>query len=195
MPNPDVNTEPPLVDVKVTNPVTYLKRWWNRIIGNEGVDFRLHIRPLTAILIAVVIASIGFGAGRFVLPFSIPFFKYEPTPIPQLTVDPWRETAFSGKLQLTANRYYLVTTSAEAINLEVPNNIDLSTLVGRRILAAGKYNKTTRTLIVNDALDLEVLPIKPVPVPTILPTPSPTLSPTPIPTPEVTATPETFSPS
>ena len=153
MPNPDANTEPPLVDLKVTNPVTYLKRWWNRIIGNEGVDFRFHIRPLTAILIAVVIASIGFGAGRFVLPFSIPFFKYESTPIPQSIVDPWRETAFSGKLQFTANRYYLVTTSAEAITLEVPNNIDLSTLVGRRILAAGKYNKNTRTLVVSEASD------------------------------------------
>ena len=34
-------SDPPLVDVKVTNPVTYFKKWWAKIIGNEGIDFRL----------------------------------------------------------------------------------------------------------------------------------------------------------
>ena len=81
MANPAPNEEPPLVDVKVTNPLTYIKRWWNRIIGNEGIDFRFRVRPLTAIAIALIITTVTFGLGSFVLPFSIPFFKYNPKPI------------------------------------------------------------------------------------------------------------------
>lgn len=83
--NTSKKTEPPLVDVKVSNPIIYLKKWWQKVIGNEGVDIRFKIHPLTAIAVAVIVASIGFGVGRFVLPFSIPFFKFngsEATPLP-----------------------------------------------------------------------------------------------------------------
>src|SRR3990167_3955862 len=90
--------DPPLVDVKVTNPVTYFKMWWNKIIGNEGIDFRFHIKPVTAIIIAVVMATIGFGVGRFTLPFKIPFFEYTATPNPDASPTPqsWVETAYVG---------------------------------------------------------------------------------------------------
>ena len=64
--------EPPLVDVKVTNPLTYLKTWWKRIIGNEGIDFRLRVKPLTAIAISIIILSVTMGIGRFAFPFKIP---------------------------------------------------------------------------------------------------------------------------
>lgn len=178
------NQEPPLVDVKVTNPITYIKRWWAKIIGNEGVDFRFHIRPLTALLIAVAVASIGFGVGRFVIPFSIPFLNYEykneeiviPTP------EAWKETAYTGTLRYSeaTQKYYLVTTSAEAITLEVPSNINLQNYIDKRIFAAGKFHKTTRVLIVADAKDLEVLPKTPISIPTT----SPTLTPSETPTPE-----------
>ncbi len=169
--------EPPLVDVKVTNPITYIKRWWAKIIGNEGVDFRFHIRPLTALVISIAVASIGFGVGRFVIPFSIPFLKYEykgeeivvPTP------ETWKDTAYTGTLRYSeaTQKYYLVTTSAEAITLEVPSNINLENYIDKRIFAAGKYNKSTRVLIVADAKDLEVLPKTPVSIPTTSPTPIP----------------------
>lgn len=181
------NQEPPFVDVKVTNPITYIKRWWAKIIGNEGVDFRFHIRPLTALLIAVAVASIGFGVGRFVIPFSIPFLKYEykneeiviPTP------ETWKDTAYTGTLRYSeaTQKYYLVTTSAEAITLEVPSNINLENYIDKRIFATGKFNKTTRILIVADAKDLEVLPKTPVSIPTTTPTPTPTETPTPESTP------------
>lgn len=177
MPNPLTETDPPLVDVKVTNPVTYFKKVWAKIIGNEGVDLSFHIKPLTAILISVAIASVGFGFGRFVLPFNLPFFEYidktlvSPLPIPT-EESIWKETAFTGNLQYstTTGKYYLVTTSSEAITLQVPENINLSDLVGKRILAAGSYNKSQRLLNVTDAKNMEVLPKSPVAVPTTTPT-------------------------
>lgn len=172
----NINTfpDPPLVDVKVTNPVTYIKRWWQKIIGNEGMELRFRVRPLTAIAISVVIASVAFGVGKFVLPFTIPFLKYNPTPIPTQTPAAWRETAYTGTLQysIPTNRYYLVTSASEAITLKVPTNIDLKDLVGRRILVAGKYNKSARILEVADTKSMEVLPKNPVAVPTITPTPT-----------------------
>jgi len=187
------NDEPPLVDVKVTNPLTYIKRWWNRIIGNEGISFSFRVRPLTALAISIVIASLAFGVGRLVLPFTFPFFEPVPEDIVIPTPDPWRETAFTGTLQYseTTKKYYLVTTSSEAISLEVPDNIDLADFVGRRIFAAGKYNKSTRTLVVSDARNTELLPKSPNPIPTVEPTLTPSLSPTATsePTPVPTETP------
>lgn len=183
--------ELPLVDLKITNPITYLKSWWKRIIGNEGIEFRIRVRPLTAIAISLIIVSVSFGIGRFVLPFKIPFFEYKVPPAPTPTPDPFRETAFSGTLQFTSstNRYYLVTTSSEAITLEVPETVDFSKLVGRRIFATGKYSQTTRTLVVSEAKDLEILPKQPLLVPTVSPNPPPTSSPTPTPTPTESPTP------
>ncbi|MFC1625436.1 hypothetical protein ACFL1Q_00135 [Patescibacteria group bacterium] len=180
---PADNQDPPLVDVKVTNPITYLKKWWNKVIGNEGVEFRLRVKPLTAIAISLVIFTVAFGLGRVVLPFKIPFFeqavevKETPTPAPEI----WRDTAYTGKLQYSeaTNKFYLVTTSAEAITLDVPYGLDLMDLVGRRVLAAGSYNKTEKLLKVADAKNMEVLPKSPEPIPTSLPTPTSTVSPTP----------------
>lgn len=198
---PHKNEEPPLLDVKVTNPLTYIKRWWKRIVGNEGMEFRLRVRPLTAIAIAIIVSSMAFGVGRFVLPVSLPFFKYTEQPtLPDggltfPTPDPWRETAFTGNVQFSpqTNRYYLITTSSEAITLEVPSSIDLKSLINKRIFAAGNYNKSTRILVVDSASDLELLPKKPSPIPTTPPSPTPTPSPTTEPEIEATTTPQPTS--
>ncbi len=172
-------SDPPFVDVKVTNPIEYIKIWWNRIIGNEGVDFSLHIRPLTAIAISIAIVSVGFGLGRITLPFNIPFLKYmttSPTPTASDNPDVWKETGFIGTLQYTSstNKFFLLTTSSsEAILLQVPNNIALNELVGKRIFVTGNYNKSARILIVTDTKNMEVLPKSPLPAPTVEPTSSP----------------------
>jgi hypothetical protein len=165
--------EKPLVNLQVSNPVTYLKSWWKRVMGKEGIDFRFRIKPLTAIAIAIVLATFGFGVGRFAFSVQSPYIKYVPTvsPTPMPTPNPWRETAFSGTLRFSTfdDRFYLTTTSAEAISLEIPDNVDLSELMGRRIFATGNYNERSRVLKVTDAADLEVLPkeIEEVPVVTV----------------------------
>lgn len=168
--------EPPLVDVKVTNPLTYIKSWWKRVIGNEGVDFRLRVRPLTAIAMTVIIVTITMGIGRFVFPFEVPFFVYT-SKEGTVTLDEkkYRDTGFTGELRYVflTKRYYLTTSSSEAINLQVPDNVDLKNFVGRRIFATGKYHEETRTLLVVDAADLELLPTEAETIPTTEPTPQP----------------------
>lgn len=151
-------------------------------MGKEGVDFNFKIHPVTAFLIAFGLGAGLFGAGRYSvnIPFIKHFLKYEgfqtSKPTPTSTGNLWKETGFTGKLQLslTTNKYFLITTSSETITLDVPNNLDLLTLIGKRIFAIGEYNKNERLLKVADIKDLEVLPKTPVPIPTLDPTPIPT---------------------
>src|SRR3989344_8329340 len=154
--------DPPIVDVKVRNPITYIRKWWKKVIENEGIYFSFRVRPLTALAITLVVTSLTLGIGKFVLPFSIPFFEYNPSPDEPIlhTPEPWKETAFTGTLRYSeaTGKYYLVTTASEAITLQVPENIKLSPYVGRRIFATGKYYKATRTLVVASANDTELLP-------------------------------------
>jgi hypothetical protein len=165
-------TEPPLVDIKVTNPLTYIKSWWKRIIGNEGIDVRVRIKPLTAIAISIIILTVTMGIGRFAFPFKIPFFIYTSEEgTAALDEAQYRDTGFTGTLRHVklTDRYYLTTSSSEAINLEVPENVDLKDFVGRRIFATGKYHEETRTLLVVDAADLELLPSEAQTIPTTEP--------------------------
>ena len=152
----NTTTPPDLVNVKITNPLVYIKYWWKRIMANEGIDLRLRVKPLTVF---------------------------------------WKDTALKGTLtksNTTPVKFYLVTTSTEAVTLEVPVGFNLITLVGKRILAVGTYNSKDKVLEVEDIQDLEVLSTTPVPIPTSPPTPIPTPSPSPTPMP--TATP-TFEPT
>ena len=166
---------PPLFSFAVSNPVTYLQAWWKKLIGNEGVKLTLQIKPLTAVSLMLIFSGVGFGFGRISVPEPLVQFipiLAPPTPVP--TPNPWKETAFTGKLTFTKpNNYYLVTTSAEAISLTVPNTINLTNLVGKRIMVTGNYNKDTKQMVVTDTADMEILPTTKVPVPTIKPLPNP----------------------
>src|SRR3972149_4975294 len=77
--------EPPLVDVKVTNPLTYAKSWWKRVIGNEGIDVRVRVTPLTPIAISLIVLTVTLGIGRFVFPFKIPFLDHNCRQISKLS--------------------------------------------------------------------------------------------------------------
>ena len=172
--------DPPLFSLSVTNPVTYLKNWWKKLIGNEGVKLTIQIKPVTAFILAAIFCGAGFGFGRLTIPEPlIRYIPILPSPIPSPTPNPWKETAFTGKLQVSGNRYFLTTTSAEAITLEVPQTINLKPVIGKRILVVGQYNKETKVMKVSSIPDLEILPNSPVPLPTLKPSPSPSPSPSP----------------
>lgn len=191
---------PDLLSVKVTNPLVYIKYWWKRIMANEGLEAKVKVKPITAIAIAVSLFSLAFGFGGVVFPFAFPWLKINnqvvnntsPTPIPS----EWKETAIKGTLKKTTIdpvKFFLLISSDEAVTLQVPQGINLTTLVGRRILATGSYNQKQKLLIVSDVQDLEVLSTTPIPIPTNSPSPrateTPTIAPTLIPTTEPTVAP------
>ncbi|KKP38723.1 hypothetical protein A2130_01305 [Candidatus Woesebacteria bacterium GWC2_33_12] len=201
-------TNPPdLVSLKITNPLVYIKYWWKRIMANEGLDMRIKVKPLTIFGVALILFSLAFGLGGVVLPTFFPWMKFNdgttatasPTSQPQILKD----TALKGTLTKTNTnpvKFYLITTSTEAVTLEIPVGFNLISLVGKRILAVGSYDSKNKVLEVEDIQDLEVLSTTPVPIPTVTPTPKPTetanptitptstpiLEPTIIPTPQST---------
>lgn len=186
--NVSTTNPPDLVNVKITNPLVYIKYWWKRIMANEGIDLRLRVKPLTVFGVSLIAFSLAFGLGGVVLPVAFPGFKLNgiifpsPTPTPEII---WKDTALKGTLTKSNTipvKFFLVTISTEAVTLEVPVGFNLITLVGKRILAVGTYNSKDKVLEVEDIQDLEVLPAIPVPIPTSAPTPTPLPSPIPIPT-------------
>ena len=174
--------DPPLLFLRISNPVTYIKRWWKRLMGNEGMEFRLRIKPLTAITIALALGFFGFGVGRVSVPADSPIVKYIPQLAPLPTSNPLRETAFSGILHSTNGKIYLFTAESQALTLNVPTNIDLSKYIGKRILANGFYNEGLRLLTISDSAGIELLSTKPQQIPTLAPSPTPTQIPAATPT-------------
>ncbi len=160
-------------------------------MGNEGVEFRLRIKPLTAISIAMALGLFGFGVGRVSVPIDSPIVKYIPQLAPLPTANPWKLTAFSGTLYSTNGDFYLITSESEAVTLSLPSSLDLSKYIGKRILAKGSYNESTRTLKITNPEDVELLSTKPQRLPTSIPSPTVTLIPTDTPIP--TIIPEEFS--
>ena len=145
---------------------------------------RVRAKPLTVFGLAIIIFSGVFGLGGIVFPKFFPNLKFNgvvvtnqtPTPQPEILKD----TALKGtltKTNTTPVKFYLITTSTEAVSLEVPVGFNLTSLVGKRILAVGTYDSKNKVLEVEDIQDLEVLSTTPVPIPTVTPTPKPTESP------------------
>ncbi len=163
---------PPLISLKVTNPVTYLKLWWKKVMDGEGVDVRFTIHPLTAIALTIILlaggASIGWISNSVLT--KVPVVKdFIPTPTPVVTPDPWRETAYTGILRKVGDgKYYLQTGDGEAVTLSIPVNVTLEKYIGKRIFASGKYNKVEEVLLVTDASDLEFV-IQSTAIPTLPP--------------------------
>ena len=165
----------------------YIKYWWKKIMANEGIEVKIKARPVTVFGVALIVFSLAFGLGGVVLPSFFPWVKINneiittpsPTPISSVTKD----TALRGKLTKTNSiptKFYLVTSSTEAVTLNVPTGFNLNLLVGKRILAVGIYDSKNKILEVKDIQDLEVLSTIPVPIPTATPSPKPTETPSPV---------------
>ncbi len=185
---------PDLVSLKVTNPLVYIKAWWKKIMANEGLEFKFKAKPITAIAISVALFSLVFGLGGVVFPTLFPFLNINNTNNTVATDSPtpssdWRETALKGTLKKTTSvpiKFFLLTSSDEAVTLQAPDYITLDKLIGKRILATGNYSQKQKLLIIQDVQDLEVLSTTPIPIPTSTPTIAPTQTPSPIPTVEPT---------
>jgi len=186
-PETPINTTnpPDLVNIKITNPLVYIKYWWKRIMANEGIEVKFKAKPVTVFGVAFIWSAMAFGLGGVVLPTFFPWVKVDnlviTSPTPTSTTQIIKDTALRGTLTKTSSepsKFYLVTTSTEAVTLEVPENFNLNLLVGKRILAVGSYDSKNKILAVKDIQNLEVLSKTPVPIPTVTPTPKPTETPT-----------------
>ena len=181
-------TNPPdLVNLKVSNPLVYIKYWWKRIMANEGIEMKVKARPVTVFGGAIIAFSLAFGLGGVVFHTFFPWVKINnvgviPTSTPISTPSILKNTALKGILTKSGENniiFYLITASTEAVTLEIPEGFNLLSFVGKRILAVGSYDSKNNILKVEDIQSLEVLSKTPVPIPTL--TPKPIETPTPVP--------------
>lgn len=173
--------EEPLVEVKITNPITYFKHWWQKVIGNEGIKlkFSLEIRPLTAITLVLILATLGLGlttvgAVLKYLPFYQRFQQFVTTP------DNSRETAMEGKLyrQADSDRYFLFTANLnEAVWVQAPAKLELAQFDNQHVILTGSYNDQTNILSVTSIRTLTE--VKKPSAPALAPIPEPTATPLP----------------
>lgn len=119
--------DPPMVDLKVSNPVTYLKNWLKKLLGNEGIDIRIKIKPLTVVAFALAftaVGGIGFSIGKFFFPNSSPILH--------------REIKLQGLLQQNTSGYSLILADSTIYNIKpLSNNLNLESNSGKEVLAKG----------------------------------------------------------
>lgn len=145
-----IDDEEPLVEVKVTNPLAYLKRWWQKVMADEGIKikFSLEVKPLTAIGLVLLVAAIGVGlttvsAMLKYLPFYSRFQQFVTSP------DNSTETAMEGRLYFEGDKFYLFTANMnEAVFVQGVKKLELGEFDDKHVILTGSYNSQTNILTV-----------------------------------------------
>lgn len=153
-PDPD----PPIVTVR--NPITYIKKWWNKIMAKEGVDFKLgfKIKPITAVLIASIIISGGVSSGVTALVLK----TFWPTSSPILH----RQIIQQGTIQTGTGGFYLVSSDQSMWKLKPKKpNINLADQVGKQVTVTGNMTKEANLIEVSEIIlsDSSQTPLPPTP--------------------------------
>lgn len=138
--------DPPIFTIR--NPITYIKRWWNKTLAKEGVDFKLgfKIRPITAVLIASIIISGGVSSGVTALILKT-FF---PTSSPILH----RQIIQQGTIQKSATGgFYLTSTDQSMWKLKAKNlNINFNDQIGKQVTVTGNMTKENNVIEVSEVI-------------------------------------------
>ncbi len=149
--------DPPLVDVKVTNPVTYLKEWLKRLLKNEGLDLRIKIRPLTFVAFALALTAsfgTGFNVARVFFPNSSPILH--------------REVSYQGTVQKTENGVFflsLADNSLYKLTTKSPNALNtLESSVNKQALIKGNLGAEAGAIDVKEATSFSAPVLPPPPI-------------------------------
>jgi len=155
--------EDPLIQVRITNPLAYLKKLLLELLKNEGlkVRFSFELKPLTVIGITLVIFTAGLGLKTLTLIFKYtPLYPY----VRHILTEPdqSRVTGFDGVVLIDEEDILLVRSGSESVLLQTQE--DLHHLHQKRVYAKGRYNPETNKLQVDLIYPLETvnsLPIQP----------------------------------
>lgn len=183
----EAKLEKPLVSVSINNPLTWFMKLLNQLKKKQTTTFTFRLGvPLIALPVLIAaFAGVFFGLGKLTAPKEEKIVEKSPSSYYVSRAGILKEVG-GGE----AVTYFLVFPSGEAMKLQAPENIDLSKLKNKRILASGTYTVLTNTLSVENVAGMELLPPAPSPIPTVTPTPTSTPTPTLTPTPTPTPTPE-----
>lgn len=133
-------SDPPLVDLKVTNPITYLKRWLTRILRNEGITIK--IKPFTVAIIILALTGGSFSIGSYLFPHSSPIFH--------------RQVVYQGSLQITDKGFFLTLPNSDLYTLrpKAKSSINFQSLQDGPALVKG--NLTVEKFVIDVT---EIIPL------------------------------------
>lgn len=137
--------DPPLIDLKVTNPVTYFKLWLKRLLKNEGIDLRVRIRPLTAIALGLAFATFfagtGFSVAKIFFPNSSPILK--------------REVIYQGTVQKTDTGDYFISLPDSSLYKLRSSKVDFNKYLNRQVLLKGNLGREPNIISVTNVMAFE----------------------------------------
>jgi len=173
----DKELDKPLVSLSLNNPIAWFMKWLNKLKKKQTttITFRLGVPLIALPVLVIALATVFYSLGKLTQENEI-----QETPV--ATEYPLSKAGLLKNIvKGDEMRYFLILSTGEVVELSVNEDIDLSLLDGKRILATGSYNSEDKILVVLSVADLEILPDSPNPLPdeviTTL-TPSPTILPT-----------------
>lgn len=139
--------DPPMVDLKVTNPVTYFKKWVGRFLKNQDINLHLRIKPFATIGLILAFTAVGgtaFSIGRYFFPNSSPIFH--------------REVMYQGMVQTTNKGIFLTLPNSDQYNLKPKQNTNINFQSLQDGLALVKGNLTGEVFVIEVS---EIIPLVP----------------------------------
>jgi hypothetical protein len=182
---PPVTDNEPLISFRLNNPFRKFFKWLDYVRRHQATTFAIKVTvPLIALPVIIFAAyKIGFNKANDLVSPNI-----APSPSPQLVISK------AGILRITthdsADSYWLLLADDTALTLQLPENIDVSRFVNKRVLITGDYDSQTNILTVTSLANFELLPSATItsiptstPYPTLTPSPTPEYRDAPPPTP------------
>lgn len=136
--------DPPMVDLKVTNPVTYFKKWIGKFLNNQDIDLRLKIKPFATIGLILAFGMVGgtfFSIGRYLFPNSSPIFH--------------RAISLEGIIQKSSSEKYYLKSENNLWTLKPKPPITLTTLnssVNKQVTVKGNLTKEANLVEVSEII-------------------------------------------
>jgi hypothetical protein len=121
--------------------------WFKRLLNTDAITFKA-VKIKTYVLIAMLLTSGGL-AFTFLnyIRSTVPGGQYIPTFA--------KEAAFSGRLELVNQKYFLITGSDTVIQIE-PGTLNANQFVGKRVLVDGNYDSAKKVVSAYAIKDLEI---------------------------------------
>jgi len=149
--------DPPMVDVKVTNPVTYFKKWVGKLLNNQDIDIRLKIKPFATIGLILAFTAVGgttFSIGRYFFPNSSPVLH--------------RAISLQGTVQRSeTGQNYLSLQDGSLWSLKPVNGkVNLVNVAGKQVTVKGNLTAEANVINVSEVIVFQSLPdaqITPIP--------------------------------
>lgn len=148
--------DPPMVDLKVANPVTYFKKWVGKLLNNQDIDLRLKIKPFATIGLIIAFTAVGtttFSIGRYFFPNSSPIFH--------------RPISLQGIVQRSqTGQDYLSLPDGSLWGLKPANGkVNLTNVAGKQVTIKGNLTAEANVINVSEViasqslLDAQVAPL------------------------------------